>query len=40
MSAVDVKDRLGDGLAALLVGDWETARRTLEEVAAVSDDPV
>lgn len=32
-------DRLGDGLAALLSGDWAEARRAFEEVVAVSDDP-
>lgn len=39
MPAIDVNDRLGDGLTALVVGDWEAAREAFEEVIEISDDP-
>jgi DNA-binding CsgD family transcriptional regulator len=39
MSAVGVDDRLGEGLSALVAGDWEAARDALGEVVAVSDNP-
>jgi DNA-binding NarL/FixJ family response regulator len=39
MSAAPVEGRLADGLSALVAGDWEGARRALEEVVSVSDDP-
>ena len=32
VSTLDVADRLGDGLAALVAGDWETARGAFEDV--------
>jgi DNA-binding NarL/FixJ family response regulator/predicted negative regulator of RcsB-dependent stress response len=39
MSAVGLEDRLGDGMAALVAGDWDGARRAFEEVVRASDDP-
>ena len=39
MTAVTGEDRLGDGLTALVAGEWEDARSAFEEVVAVSDDP-
>lgn len=39
MSAAGVEDRLGDGLSALVAGEWEDARAALADVVAVSDDP-
>src|SRR5688500_2309065 len=38
-AAADVDDRLGDGLTALVVGDWEAAREAFAAVVETSDDP-
>jgi DNA-binding CsgD family transcriptional regulator len=39
MSTIGADDRIAEGLAALLVGDWAGARAAFEEVLAVGDDP-
>ena len=39
MLAIDVDDRLGDGIAALVIGDWEAAREAFEEIVETSDNP-
>lgn len=39
MTAAPLEGRLGDGLTALVAGEWEDARRAFEDVVAVSDDP-
>ena len=38
-ATADVDDRLGDGLTALVVGDWEAARVAFAAVVETSDDP-
>ena len=39
MRTIDPAGRLGDGVAALLAGEWEGARTAFEAVLAVGDDP-
>mgnify|MGYP002084197026 CR=1 FL=1 len=39
MAAIDVDSCLGDGFAALVVGDWEAARDAFATIVAVSDEP-
>ena len=39
MSAIDVDNRLANGLSALVAGEWEAARQAFDEVAAASDNP-
>ncbi len=39
MPEIDIEVCLGDGLTALVVGDWEGARKAFEEIVAISDDP-